>query len=86
MAEKTQVENRAEELGMNVAGTERPDGKRIVGTKCPACKSSKVRRSLMRGLFERRLLRPIGVKAYRCEACDQRFFAVVGTSWRRRSR
>jgi hypothetical protein len=28
----------------------------------------------MRGLLERGLLKPLGVKAYRCEQCNARFY------------
>jgi hypothetical protein len=76
MAEKTEVTNKVEEVGTNAAGTE---GARSCGTRpgerqCPACKSAKVRRSQMRGLLERGLLKPLGVKAYRCPQCDRRFY------------
>jgi hypothetical protein len=30
----------------------------------------------MRGLLERGLLKPLGVKAYRCETCDHRFYRL----------
>ena len=42
--------------------------------KCPECGSRKVRRSQMRGLWERGVLRAVGVKAYRCEGCDKRYY------------
>jgi hypothetical protein len=76
MAEKTEVEKKVEEVGTNAAGTE---GARAPGTgpgerQCPACKSAKVRRSQMRGLLERGLLKRLGVKAYRCAQCDARFY------------
>jgi len=41
---------------------------------CPACKTGVLRRSQMRGLVERGLLRPIGLRAYRCDECDGRFY------------
>ena len=37
--------------------------------KCPECGSGDMRRSRMRGLWERVVLRTIGVNAYRCERC-----------------
>lgn len=44
-------------------------GKRI----CPNCRAAELHRSQMRGLVERGLLRPMGIRAYRCAACDGRF-------------
>jgi hypothetical protein len=75
MSEKTEIERKAEERRMNAAETEsvRAGGVKLGGRKCPACKSGRVRRSQMRGLFER-LLKALGVKAYRCEQCDVRFY------------
>jgi hypothetical protein len=42
--------------------------------KCPECGSSTVRRSLMRGFLERGVLRPVGLRAFRCESCDARHY------------
>jgi hypothetical protein len=44
--------------------------------KCPKCGCEEVRRSQMRGLVERGVLKMVGVKAYRCERCDWRFYGV----------
>jgi hypothetical protein len=76
MSEKTEIERKAEEGRTNAAETAnvRAGGLRLRGRKCPACKSERVRRSQMRGLFERSLLKALGVKAYRCEKCDARFY------------
>src|SRR5712675_1304524 len=41
--------------------------------KCPECGSGNMRRSQMRGFWERGVLRTIGVRAYRCEKCDHRY-------------
>ena len=41
---------------------------------CPTCQSGKVHRSQMRGLLERGVLRNLGMRAFRCEECDARFF------------
>jgi hypothetical protein len=35
-------------------------------------------RSQMRGLFERGILRPVGIRAYRCAGCDERFLRFSG--------
>ena len=43
--------------------------------KCPVCGSTIVRRSQMIGFFERSMLRIIGLRAFRCEDCDHRFFS-----------
>jgi len=40
--------------------------------KCPECGSGNMRRSRMRGFWERVVLRTIGVRAYRCERCFHR--------------
>jgi len=76
MVENVQAENKVEEVGMNATGTQRAraGGKRQGERLCPSCKSEKVRRSQMRGLLERGLLKPLGMKAYRCERCDARFY------------
>jgi ssDNA-binding Zn-finger/Zn-ribbon topoisomerase 1 len=42
--------------------------------KCPACGGERVRRSQMRGFLERRILRTVGLRAYRCESCDKRHY------------
>ena len=42
--------------------------------KCPECGSGNMRRSQMRGFWERGVLRTIGVRAYRCEKCDHRYY------------
>ena len=42
--------------------------------KCPECGSGNMRRSRMRGFWERVVLRTIGVKAYRCERCFYRYY------------
>ena len=41
---------------------------------CPECGSKAVHRSQMRGFVERGVLKLIGVRAYRCESCDQRYY------------
>jgi len=48
-------------------------------SKCPKCGSAEVRRSHMRGLVERGVLKLVGVKAYRCESCDWRYYAFCRT-------
>ena len=40
---------------------------------CPKCGSSYIRRSHKRGLLEK-ILATTGVRPYRCDACDKRFF------------
>jgi hypothetical protein len=47
------------------------------GQRCPDCGSEALRRSQMRGLLERGLLRVIGVRAFRCESCDKRHYALL---------
>jgi len=42
--------------------------------KCPECGSGNMRRSQMRGFWERGVLRTIGVRAYRCERCFYRYY------------
>ena len=54
--------------------------------KCPMCGSGEVRRSQMRGLWERGLLKTVGVKAYRCEHCDARYYGRGGTKTKRQNR
>jgi transcriptional regulator NrdR family protein len=46
--------------------------------KCPECRSKHVRRSQMRGFWEYGVLRAIGVRAYRCESCDKRYYGFEG--------
>ena len=41
---------------------------------CPSCRSGQLHRSQMRGLLERGVLRNLGIRAFRCERCDERFF------------
>jgi hypothetical protein len=41
---------------------------------CPNCRWHRVHRSHMNTL-ERGILRSLGVRAFRCEACDARFYA-----------
>jgi hypothetical protein len=49
-------------------------GKRM----CPRCRTAELHRSQMRGLIERGILRPVGIRAYRCAACDERFLRFGG--------
>jgi hypothetical protein len=51
--------------------------------KCPSCGSEEVRRSQMRGFVEQAILRPFGVRAYRCEGCDARYYGKRRTEERR---
>jgi predicted RNA-binding Zn-ribbon protein involved in translation (DUF1610 family) len=46
--------------------------------QCPKCGSKEVRRSQMRGIVERGVLKLVGVKAYRCESCDWRYYGFRG--------
>jgi ribosomal protein L37AE/L43A len=41
---------------------------------CPVCKSRALHRSQMHGVLERRILRLVGVRAFRCDKCDHRFY------------
>jgi hypothetical protein len=43
---------------------------------CPNCCSKKVRRSRRNGVFEKTLLKVLGVRPYRCKECDERYFGV----------
>jgi YgiT-type zinc finger domain-containing protein len=43
---------------------------------CPSCGSGEVRRSRRKGVVERSLLKVLGVRAYRCEECDERYFSM----------
>ncbi len=45
-------------------------------SKCPSCGGGEVRRSQMRGLLERGILRFFGIHAYRCQDCDRRYYAM----------
>jgi len=45
---------------------------------CPECRSQQVRRSHLRGFWERGVLKMIGVRAYRCESCDKRYYEFKG--------
>ena len=56
---------------------------KIEERKCPECGSRTVRRSQMRGLWERGVLRAVGVKAYRCEGCDKRYYEFKGSRERK---
>ncbi len=47
---------------------------KVEGRKCPECGSRNTRRSHMWGLWEGVVLRAIGVRAYRCESCDRRYY------------
>lgn len=44
---------------------------------CPACRSSVVRRSRRRGLFERIVLPLLLRRPYRCLDCDRRHYGSV---------
>jgi ribosomal protein L37AE/L43A len=41
---------------------------------CPSCGSESVRRSYRVGLIEKIFYRLIGLRPYRCTACETRFF------------
>ena len=43
---------------------------------CPYCGSAEVFRSHRRGAMEKFLLRPIGVRPFRCVNCDARFYRL----------
>jgi hypothetical protein len=45
---------------------------------CPTCRSGKLHRSQMRGFMERGVLRNLGIRAFRCEECDERFYRFGG--------
>jgi ribosomal protein L37AE/L43A len=51
--------------------------------RCPKCGSGEVRRSHMRGVLGRGLLKMMGVKAYRCESCDLRYYGSGGMETKR---
>ena len=53
---------------------ESKSGRRI----CPRCRAAELHRSQMRGVVERGILRPVGIRAYRCAACDKRFLRFGG--------
>jgi hypothetical protein len=42
---------------------------------CPLCAGEDLHRSRGRGIYERILLRAIGKYPYRCDECDERFYA-----------
>jgi YgiT-type zinc finger domain-containing protein len=46
------------------------------GAHCPRCNSSKIHRSRRKGLVDRSLLRVLGVHAYRCKECDERYYSL----------
>jgi rubredoxin len=46
--------------------------------KCPNCGAKDVRRSQLRGLVERGVLKMVGVRASRCESCDWRYYGIRG--------
>jgi transcriptional regulator NrdR family protein len=56
---------------------------RTGGRKCPGCMSAHVRRSQMRGFLEHGVLRTVGVRAYRCESCDKRYYGFEGIEGKR---
>jgi hypothetical protein len=56
---------------------------RTGGRKCPGCRSAQVRRSQMRGFWEHGVLRTVGVRAYRCESCDKRYYGLEGIEGKR---
>jgi hypothetical protein len=71
----------ADEEKLNAGQDWRPTKEELSGKqavlkerKCPRCGSHETRRSQMRGLWERGVLKTIGVRAYRCETCDHRFY------------
>jgi hypothetical protein len=66
-------------LGVNLGKEALPAKKKV----CPACHSNALRRSQMRGLLERGILKPFGLRAYRCEGCDKRFFQFSSGESRR---
>ena len=53
----------------------RRDKRRHREPSCPNCACSDVRRSHRRNVFERYLLRAMGVAPYRCSECQGRFYA-----------
>ena len=44
---------------------------------CPYCRSTKVRRSQRKGFVELVVLPMFGILPYRCQECDQRFYAKI---------
>ena len=56
-------------------------GKRM----CPRCRTVELHRSEMHGLIERNILRPVGIRAYRCAGCDERFLRFSGGGEKLRS-
>jgi rubredoxin len=53
--------------------------------RCPSCGSGEVRRSQMKGILERGLLKAVGVHAYRCERCDLRYYGRRGMETKRQN-
>ena len=49
------------------------------GRICPRCRAGQLHRSQMRGMVERSILRPVGIRAYRCAVCDERFLRFGGS-------
>ena len=43
---------------------------------CPNCRGNMIRRSRRNGVFEKTLLKVLGVRPYRCKGCDERYFGV----------
>jgi hypothetical protein len=43
---------------------------------CPSCRGNIIRRSRRKGVFEKTLLKALGVHPYRCKECDERYFGV----------
>jgi hypothetical protein len=43
---------------------------------CPNCRGHRIRRSRRSGVFEKTLLKALGVHPYRCKECDERYFGV----------
>ena len=55
------------------------ESKTSVGKRmCPRCRTAELRRSQMHGMIERSILRPVGIRAYRCASCDERFLRFGG--------
>jgi len=55
------------------------ESKTLVGKRmCPRCRTAELRRSQMHGMIERSILRPVGIRAYRCASCDERFLRFGG--------
>jgi len=55
------------------------ESKTSVGKRmCPRCRTAELRRSQMHGMIERNILRAMGIRAYRCGSCDERFLRFGG--------